>query len=87
MSDDLYDRDVLARSERQAVLPRRAARGEGVNDIDWVHVAEEIEDGSPRVSGGRGSDLFSVVPWPDQGIRSRRRAARDDQVRPDHDVG
>lgn len=44
MSDDLHDRDVLAWSEQQAALLRRAARGECVNTIDWAHVAEEIED-------------------------------------------
>jgi hypothetical protein len=44
MLDDLYDRDVLAWSEHQADLLRRVARGERANDIDWEHVAEEIED-------------------------------------------
>jgi hypothetical protein len=44
MPDDLYERDVLAWSERQADLLRRLGRGERVNDIDWDHVAEEIED-------------------------------------------
>jgi hypothetical protein len=44
MPDDLYDRDVLAWSEHQATLLRRAASGERVNDIDWTHVVEEIED-------------------------------------------
>lgn len=44
MSDDLYDRDALAWSERQAALLRRVARGERVNDVDWDHVVEEIED-------------------------------------------
>ena len=44
MPDDLYHRDVLAWSEYQADLLRRVARGELVNDVDWEHVAEEIED-------------------------------------------
>jgi Domain of unknown function DUF29 len=44
MPNDLYDRDVLAWSEHQAELLRRVARGERVNDIDWDHVVEEIED-------------------------------------------
>jgi Domain of unknown function DUF29 len=44
MPDDLYDRDILAWSEHQVTLLRRAAGGERVNDIDWVHVVEEIED-------------------------------------------
>ena len=44
MPDDLYDRDVLAWSAHQADLLRRLARGERVNDVDWAHVVEEIED-------------------------------------------
>ncbi len=44
MPDDLYDRDVLAWSQHQATLLRRIARGERVNDVDWDHVIEEIED-------------------------------------------
>jgi len=44
MPDDLYARDALAWSERQAELLRRVARGERVNDVDWDHVVEEIED-------------------------------------------
>jgi hypothetical protein len=44
MPDDLYDRDALAWSEHQAELLRRVARGERVNDVDWDHVVEEIED-------------------------------------------
>lgn len=44
MPDDLYERDALAWSERQSALLRRVARGERVNDVDWDHVVEEIED-------------------------------------------
>jgi Domain of unknown function DUF29 len=44
MPDGLYERDILAWSEHQADLLRRLGRGERVNDVDWVHVAEEIED-------------------------------------------
>jgi len=44
MSDDPYDHDVLLWSQHNAALLRRFARGERVNGIDWVHVAEEIED-------------------------------------------
>jgi hypothetical protein len=44
MPDGLYERDVLAWSQHQADLLRRLGRGERVNDIDWAHVAEEIED-------------------------------------------
>jgi hypothetical protein len=44
MPDGLYERDVLAWSQHQAELLRRVGRGERVNDVDWGHVAEEIED-------------------------------------------
>jgi hypothetical protein len=40
-----YDTDVLAWSEQQSGLLRRRASGELVNDteLDWPHIAEEIE--------------------------------------------
>jgi hypothetical protein len=43
--DKLYEDDILAWSERQGALLRRIACGEQVNDLDldWDHVAEEIE--------------------------------------------
>ena len=44
MPDGLYERDILAWSQHQADLLRRLGRGERVNDVDWTHVAEEIED-------------------------------------------
>jgi hypothetical protein len=44
MPDDLYDRDILAWSEHQSALLRRVANGERLNDVDWDHVVEEIED-------------------------------------------
>jgi Domain of unknown function DUF29 len=44
MPDDLYWDDTLLWSERQADLLRRLAAGERVNDVDWEHVIEEIED-------------------------------------------
>lgn len=44
MLDSLYERDILAWSQHQADLLRRLGRGERVNDLDWAHVAEEIED-------------------------------------------
>lgn len=42
---DLYDTDILLWSERQAELLRRRASGDLVNDadLDWPHIAEEIE--------------------------------------------
>jgi hypothetical protein len=41
-----YDTDILTWSERQAVLLRRRAAGERINDadLDWSNIAEEIED-------------------------------------------
>jgi hypothetical protein len=44
MPDDLYDRHILEWSKRQADRLRRLAAGERVNDLDWEHVIEEIED-------------------------------------------
>lgn len=44
MPDDLYDRDILAWSEHQSALLRRVAQGERLNNVDWDHVVEEIED-------------------------------------------
>lgn len=43
---DLYGVDILQWSERQASLLRRRAAGELVNEaeLDWPHLAEEIED-------------------------------------------
>ena len=42
---DLYETDVFAWSERQGALLRRRAAGELVNEaeLDWLHLAEEIE--------------------------------------------
>jgi hypothetical protein len=59
MSDDLYERDVLAWSESQAELLRRLARGERVNDVDWAHVVEEIE-------GVGLSELNALRSWGSQ---------------------
>lgn len=42
--DSLYERDILSWSEHQADRLRRLARGERVDDVDWTHVVEEIED-------------------------------------------
>ena len=45
MPDDLYERDILVWSEKQAALLRRLARGEELNEaVDWDHVIEEVED-------------------------------------------
>ena len=44
MPDDLYDSDILGWSRTQADRLRRLRRGELVNDLDWEHVIEEVED-------------------------------------------
>ena len=44
MPDGLYERDVLAWSERQATLLRRLATGERLNEtVDWTNVIDEVE--------------------------------------------
>ena len=65
---DLYDTDILTWSERQAELLRRMAAGERVNDqVDWLNVAEEIEDvGSER--------LHAVEPLLVQALRHMLKA-------------
>jgi len=72
MPDDLYDRDVLAWSEHQAGLLRRLARGERVNEVDWEHVVEEIEDvGRSELNAVRSYlrqmlvHLLKLSGWPD----------------------
>jgi hypothetical protein len=72
MPDDLYDRDALAWSERQAELPRRVARGERVNDVDWDHVVEQIEEvGLSELHAVESyleqllADLLKLGGWPD----------------------
>lgn len=44
MSSGLYESDILAWSEQQAELLRRAAAGERVNGLDWPNLIEEIQD-------------------------------------------
>jgi hypothetical protein len=77
MADDLYDRDVLAWSETQATLLRRAASGERVNDIDWTHVVEAIEDAGRSELNAVHSCLRQILVrllklhgWP--GLAARR---------------
>jgi len=41
---DLYDTDVVTWSDYQAMLLRRVAAGERINDlVDWENVIEEVE--------------------------------------------
>jgi hypothetical protein len=80
MPDDLYDRDALAWSEYQADLLRRLARGERINDVDWTHVVEEIEDvGLPELHAVESYldlmlvHLLKVHGWPNsQSVQHRR---------------
>jgi hypothetical protein len=72
MPDSLYERDVLAWSEHQADLLRRLGRGERVNDVDWTHVAEEIEDvglsqlrAVERLISQIFLHLLKLYAWPD----------------------
>jgi hypothetical protein len=72
MPDDLYDHDILAWSEHQAGLLRRVARGERVNEVDWEHVVEEIEDvGISQLNAVRSHlrlmlvHLLKVHCWPE----------------------
>ena len=62
MPDDLYERDILVWSEKQASLLRRLARGEGVNEaIDWDHVIEEVEDVGASELHGCQSQLSQAL--------------------------
>jgi hypothetical protein len=72
MPDGLYERDILSWSKYQADLLRRLARGERVNDIDWEHVVEEIEDvGQSELNAVRSYlrlmlvHLLKLRGWPD----------------------
>ena len=72
MPNDLYDRDILAWSEHQSALLRRVARGERLNDVDWDHVVEEIEDvGLSELNAVRSYlrqmlvHLLKISGWPD----------------------
>lgn len=80
MPDGLYERDVLAWSAHQADLLRRLGRGERVNDVDWTHVAEEIEDaGLSELHSVEGLlnlmvvHLLKLHAWPDGQARSHWR--------------
>ncbi len=71
MPDDLYHRDILAWSKAQAERLRRVAAGERVNDVDWAHVIEEIEDvGNSILKSARSHfrnaliHALKVVAWP-----------------------
>ena len=55
MPDELYERDILTWSERQAELLRRVAGTERYGDVDWSHVIEEIAAvGTAQLNDVRG---------------------------------
>ena len=80
MPDDLYDRDILAWSEREAALLRRLAVGERVNNVDWPHLVEDIEDlGLSELNAVRSHleqillHLLKLRTWPEsQSVRHWR---------------
>jgi len=56
MPDELYDRDILAWSERQAAALRQLANHEKCGDVDWPRVIEEIQGvGIAQLNDVRGS--------------------------------
>ena len=72
MPDDLHHSDILAWSRAQAERLRRMRRGELVNDLDWEHVIEEIEDvGGSQLSAVRSHlglamlHALKALAWPD----------------------
>jgi hypothetical protein len=75
MLDSLYERDVLVWSQHQAELLRRLGRGERVNDVDWVNVAEEIEDVGLSELHSVESDLTLIMVHV-----LKIQASRDDPV-------
>ena len=71
MPDDLYHRDVLEWAEHQAALLHRESGGERVDDVDWEHVVEEIEDvGLSELAAVRSYprqlfiDMLKIQGWP-----------------------
>jgi len=81
MADQLYDEDILVWAERQAELLRRLARGERVNDVDWEHVVEEIEDvGRSELHAAESYlslmlvHLLKVRGWPETAARQHWRS-------------
>ncbi|TCZ66163.1 DUF29 domain-containing protein [Roseicella aquatilis] len=62
MPDDLYRTDIVAWSRLQADRLRRHVAGERVNDLDWEHVIEEIEDlGSSEIAQVRSLLIQAMV--------------------------
>ncbi|MCO6416470.1 DUF29 domain-containing protein [Siccirubricoccus sp. KC 17139] len=73
MPDDLYHTDILAWSRAQADRLRRVAAGERVNDVDWAHVIEEVEDlGKSQLAGVESFLVMAILhalkvtAWPEE---------------------
>ena len=72
MPDDLYHSDILGWSKAQAERLRRLQHGERVNDLDWEHVIEEIEDvGGSQLSAVKSHlglamlHALEALAWPE----------------------
>lgn len=72
MPDDLYHSDILGWSKAQAERLRRLRLGERVNDLDWEHVIEEVEDvGGSQLSAVKSQlglamlHALKALAWPD----------------------
>jgi hypothetical protein len=70
--EDLYTRDIVLWSERQAEALRRLRAGELVNDLDWDNVIEEVEGlGRSETKAVRTlllralEHLLKAAAWPD----------------------
>lgn len=80
MPDDLYHTDILGWSKVQAERLRRVAAGELVNDVDWEHVIEEVEDvGRSEVKTVRSllaravEHALKASAWPDHAAARKWR--------------
>jgi hypothetical protein len=80
--DRLHDSDALAWGEHQAVLLKRLAAGEAVNEpVDWAHVIEEIADvGLSELRACRSllaqamAHLLKLHLWPESDATAHWRA-------------
>jgi hypothetical protein len=57
----LYERDTAAWAEHQAAALRAAARGGSNQQLDWEHLAEEIEGLSKSLRLGLRSQISRIV--------------------------
>ena len=80
MPDDLYHSDILAWSKAQAERLRRMRRGELVNDLDWEHVIEEVEDvGRGELKAARSLFALAIehalkaTAWPEHSAARKWR--------------